>query len=102
MIMEKELSIPIYMLFLIISSFIMGFLLWSKRKKFKLRYELIFDFIIFYIISSIITGRLIFLLENYSNFRHISWSIYPYYYDPGAERVWLKQMPWIILEFWDD
>lgn len=93
---------PTYISILFISSFAIGFVLWRNRKVLLLRYERIFDFILLYNLFSILIARLIFILENINLFRNISWLVYPYYFDPGTQRiVWFKQMPWILLKFWD-
>ncbi len=98
--MDLELTVPIYLVFLFLSSFVIGLVLWRNRKVLVFRYERIFDFILLYNLFSILIARFVFVFENISIFKNISWSIYPYYFDPGAERVWFKQMPWILLKFW--
>jgi len=97
--MIDKLNIPTYILFLVASSFIFGFLIWRERKKYNIRFEMIFDLIIIYILVSFLTSRIIYIFQNFEVFKKISWSIYPYYFDPGAKRVWFKQMPWAILNF---
>jgi len=98
--MSSEVSLQINLIFLVISSFYIGFVLWKNRKLLQIRYEIVFDYILLNIIASISFSRLLYVFENLDTFKGISWSIYPYYFDPGAQRIWLKQMPWIILKFW--
>ncbi len=97
-----DFNMTIFLISQIISGFIVGFMMWRKRELLKVRSEKVFNYMFLYIIFSILVGRLSYVVQNFDQFEQISWSIYPYYFDPGAERVWLRQMPWIILKFWDN
>lgn len=94
-------KIPAFLIFLVLSSLIIGFVIWRKREVFHLKSERVFDFIFLYNILSIIIGRLFYVIENWKTLVQLFWSIYPFYYKPGAERVWFKQMPWIVIKFWE-
>ncbi len=96
----SQIKIPDYILVLIISNFISGFLLWRVTSRLKGKKGNVFDLIFISIFLSIILARLAYVIQNINQFEQISWSMYPYYYIPGAQRIWFKQMPWIILKFW--
>ena len=95
-------SIPIYLIFHIFGAFLLGFLLWRNIKKFREKTELVFDFVFQYLLITIVFGRLMYMIQNFSEFAKMSWSIYPYFYLPGAERIWFKQMPFALIKFWED
>lgn len=99
--MFSSLSIPSFLVFLCLGALTTGFVLWRSRGELSLRRHKVFDMVFLYVIFSIIAGRVIFILENTTDFSSISWSMYPYYYEPGAERVWFRQMPWMLLKFWE-
>ena len=96
------MNLPKSISFLIVSAFIMSFFVWKYRKDLKIKKENVFDFIILFSIVPLITGRLVYVFENIRLFVQKTWSIYPYYYEPGAERIWFKEMPWILFKFWDN
>lgn len=95
-------KIPTFLIFQIISSIIVGFMIWRKRKVVNLKSEKVFNFVILFGVVSVVTGRLFYVVQNFDQFKQISWSIYPFYYRPGAERVWFRQMPWIVMKFWEE
>lgn len=94
-------KIPTFLIFQVLCVLVVGFIFWRKRKSCNLRNEQVFDFILFMIIFSILCGRLFYVALNFDDFKKLSWSIYPFYYEPGAERVWFRQMPWVTLKFWE-
>ncbi len=95
-------SIPYFLMFLLIAGLVFGYFLWINRKHLRLgRGEKIFDIVIIFIVGSIIIGRLLYVLEHLEEFSKMSWSVYPFYYEPGAERIWFKQLPWSLVKFWD-
>ncbi|MBN2015716.1 prolipoprotein diacylglyceryl transferase [Candidatus Dojkabacteria bacterium] len=101
MISFRNLTIPAFLVFEILSAIMVSFFFWRKKREGNLKSESIFDLIFAHIALSIVLGRILYVLNNSDRFGQLSWSIYPYYYEPGAERVWFKQMPWILLKFWD-
>jgi prolipoprotein diacylglyceryltransferase len=96
------IEIPLFLIFQILSSVVFGFLIWRNKKKLALTSEKIFDLIFLYSLFGIFIARILYILHNFDHYSQLSWSIYPYYYLPGAERVWFKQLPWAIVKFWDD
>lgn len=96
------IKIPHFIVYQILSAVLSAFVIWRSRRKTGLKKESIYDFIFINILISILIGRLIYIAEDFNRYRQVSWSVYPYYYDPGSQRVWFKQMPWIIIKFWDD
>jgi len=96
-----EIKIPTFVISQCVIGIVFGFLLWRNRKVIRLNDKAVFDLIILYIIGSIVCGRLFFIIDHASDFSQTSWSIYPFYYKPGAERVWFRQMPWTMLRFWE-
>lgn len=93
-----NIIIPQFIIYLIISGAIVGFQLWRVKDKVSLRFEGIFDLVLVYISSSIFFSRIIFIFDNINSFKQLPWSIYPFYYEPGAERIWLTKMPWVIFK----
>ncbi|MBU0975928.1 MAG: prolipoprotein diacylglyceryl transferase family protein [Patescibacteria group bacterium] len=95
------LKIHLYLLFLVLNALLVGFVLWRYRKNLGIHRERIFDFVFVYVIVSILFGRFIYVIQNWSEFGNLSWSICPFYFLPGAERVWFIQMPYALIKFWD-
>lgn len=97
----SNLTIPSYLVILTISGFLVGFVFWRKKERMKIQNEKIFDLIIVYLLISIIVGRMFYVIDNIDEFKKITWSIYPYFYEPGAERLWFRQLPWGLIKIWD-
>ncbi|MFC1780196.1 prolipoprotein diacylglyceryl transferase family protein [Patescibacteria group bacterium] len=102
MINLGNLQIPTFLVFLLINGIVIGFIIWRKKIKLHIRSENVFDFLVCFFLVSILTGRILYVIQNFDQFNKLSWSIFPYYYIPGAERIWFKQMPWILIKFWGE
>jgi len=98
----ENIRIPDFVIFLFVAATIFSFMLWREKKRFSLTKENVFDLLFLFFISSIIIGRIFYIVENFNQFRHLSWSFYPYYFLHNSERVWFKQMPWVLFRFWDN
>ncbi|MDD3647823.1 MAG: prolipoprotein diacylglyceryl transferase [Candidatus Dojkabacteria bacterium] len=101
MILIGTIKIYPYLFFLVLNALLVGFVLWRYRKTLGMSRERVFDFVFIYIAASIIFGRLIFVIQNWPDFGKLSWSLSPFYYLPGVERIWFKQMPFALMKFWD-
>jgi prolipoprotein diacylglyceryltransferase len=101
MLRVGSFTMPLYIIMQVAGGFVFGFVLWRRKEKLNLKDGNIFDFIILFIFFCLVAGRVFYIIENIRIFKKISWSIYPYYFIPGAERVWLKQLPWFLFKFWD-
>jgi len=99
--LENLVTLPMYIYLQLIVAFVTGFIIWRKRDSLSLRSENIFDFIFLFILFGFLFGRLFYIIEHLSEFKGISWSIYPYFYEPGAERIWFKLLPWVAMKFWE-
>jgi prolipoprotein diacylglyceryltransferase len=102
MINIGNFQISTFLIFLLINGIIVGFIIWRKKEKLQLGSEKLFDFLVCFILFSILVGRIFYVIQHFDQFNKLSWSISPYYYIPGAERIWFKQMPWILFKFWGE
>lgn len=96
-----EIKIPAFLVFQILAAIVFGFVLWRRRNSLNHSERIVFDVIFIYVMGGIICGRIFYILDHFSDFSQTSWSVYPFYYKPGAERVWFKQMPWVLVRFWE-
>lgn len=92
-------------MFFILSIFIAGaiidFFIWRSVSERPLKKIEFLDLLLIFPIISLIFGRIFYILGNLSTFLNTHWSVYPFFYLPGAERIWFKEMPWILLNIWN-